>query len=345
MLNDPGIAPSPSRIMEVGTGFMASKVLLVAVKLGLFTELGSSSLGAREIQSRLKLHDRSLFDFLDALHSLGFLHREGIGESARYGNTAESALYLDQNSLQYIGGMLEMCNDRLYRFWGDLEEGLRTGKPQNEVKHSGKNQFEAFYSTPERVKAFLHGMAGIQMGNFLSFARSFDFSKYTTLCDIGGASGQLSIIVAMFQPRIHCTSFDLPVVELAAREVIGKFSLNGRVTLVSGDFFEDPFPRADVITMGNILHDWGVPKRKLLIRKAFDALPPGGALVAIETLLDEERTSNTIALLVSLTMLIETHEGGNFTFNEFKEWTAETGFRTAELLPLAGPSSAAIAYK
>ncbi|HEV8538580.1 MAG TPA: methyltransferase [Bacteroidota bacterium] len=337
--------PDPSPIMQVGMGFMASKTLLTAVKMGLFTELGSSSLGPREIQKRLNLHDRSLFDFLDALHSLGFLNREGMGENATYSNTEATSMFLNKNNLSYIGGLLEMSNDRLYGFWGNLEEGLRSGKPQNEVKHTEDHHFERLYANPEHMQLFLEAMAGAQMGNFLAFARSFDFSKYKTLCDVGGASGQLSIIVAMHQPHMTCTSFDLPVIEPAARSIIGRFPLNGRVTTGAGDFFKDDFPKADIIFMGNILHDWGLSDKKSLIRKAFDALPPGGAFVVIECIIDDDRRTNTYGLLVSLTMLIETHEGFDFTFGEFTSWTQEIGFRETRLMPLTGPSSAAIAYK
>ena len=337
--------PDPSHIMQVGMGFMASKTLLTAVKMGLFTELGTSSLSAREIQTRLKLRNRSLFDFLDALHSLGFLNREGLGEGAKYSNTDSTQMFLNKNNLSYICGILEMSNDRLYKFWGDLEDGLRTGKPQNEVKHTGKNQFEEFYANPERMRSFLEGMAGIQMGNFMTFAKQFDFSKYKTLSDIGGASGQLSIIVAMHQPHISCMSFDLPIIELAAKSIIERFPLNGRVKTAAGDFFKDDFPKADVITMGNILHDWGLNDKKKLIKKAYDALPAGGAFVVIENIIDDERKNNTFGLLISLTMLIETHEGFDFTFGEFTSWTKEIGFRETKLMPLTGPASAAIAYK
>ncbi len=335
----------PSHIMHVGMGYMASKTLLAAVKMGLFTELGSSSLTAREIQTRLNLHGRGLLDFLDALHSLELLNRDGVGDNARYSNNESTGLYLNKNNLQYIGGILEMSNDRLYKFWGNLEDGLRTGKPQNEVKDTDKNQFEEFYASPERIRSFLESMAGIQMGNFMMFARQFDFSKYQTLCDIGGASGQLSIIVSMHQPHIQCTSFDLPIIEPIAKSIIGKFGFDGRVKTVSGDFFKDDFPKADVITMGNILHDWGLDDKNKLMKKAFDALPPDGALVVIESIIDDERKNNTMGLLISLTMLIETHEGYDITFGEFTSCAKAAGFKDTKLMPLTGPTSAAIAFK
>ncbi len=337
--------PDPSAIMQVGTGFWASKTLLAAIKFNLFTLLGDQKLKGDEIQRVLHLHPRSLYDFLDALVALGFLNRDGLKEQAVYSNTPHTAFFLDKNKPGYIGGLLEMCNDRLYPFWGDLEDGLRTGQPQNEVKHTDRNEFEAFYEDPDRLVQFMEAMAGIQMGAFVAFATGFGFSEFKTLCDIGGATGLLSIQVALHNPGMQCITFDLPAVEHVARKWISNFNLNDRVKIVSGDFFKDDFPKADVITMGNILHDWGYDNKLRLVQAAYKALPENGALVVIEAIIDDERRKNVFGLLMSLNMLIETHDGYDFTFQDFQDLCRQAGFRRFELLPLAGPTSAAIAYK
>lgn len=336
---------TPSRIMETAMAFFASKTLLSAVKLDLFTALSGKSLSGKEIQAALKLHDRGVYDFLDALVALGFLNREGFLETARYSNTPETGIFLDKNKPSYIGGFVEMANDRLYPFWGSLEEALITGQPQNEIKHTGKAVFEELYATPERLKQFINAMSGISIGNFMALARKFDFSPYSTLCDIGGAAGILSVEVAKQHPNMSCTSADLPAVEPIAKEYIAEKGLNGRVKTVNIDFFADEFPKADVITMGMILHDWDLPNKKMLIQKAYNALPEGGAFIAIEALIDDDRRKNAFGLLMSLNMLIEFGVAFDFTGADFQSWTKEVGFRRFEVIPLAGPSSAAIAYK
>lgn len=336
---------NPSHIMQIGMGFWASKTLLSAVKLNLFSNLNGSPLTARELGNRLGLHPRGRSDFFDALVSLGLLQREGNGPTARYSNTPETALFLDRESPQYIGGILEMANDRLYPFWGDLENGLKTGKPQNEIKHVGENFFEALYADPQRLRQFIQAMGGVQMGNFIALAEKFDFSKHQTLCDIGGASGLLAIQVARQHPHMQCMTFDLPPVESIAAETIAQAGLSSRVSAISGDFFEAEFPGADVITMGNILHDWNLEKKKLLIKKAYHALPSGGSLVAIENVIDNDRRENTFGLLMSLNMLIEVGDGFDYTGADFDAWAKEAGFSETSLMPLTGPSSAAIATK
>ena len=130
-----------------------------------------------------------------------------------------------------------------------------------------------------------------------------------------------------------------------AQKQIEKAGLADRITVISGDFFEDELPKADVITMGNILHDWNLEKKKALIRKAYDALPNGGAFIAIENLIDDDRRENAFGLLMSLNMLIEFGDAFDYTTADFREWCSEAGFSAFEVIPLAGPTSAAVAFK
>jgi hypothetical protein len=336
---------NPSHIMQVGMGFWASKTLLSAVELELFTRLGSEAMTGPQIAEALELHARAIPDFPDALVALELLDREGEGSDALYRNTQASAVFLDKASPAYIGGILEMSNARLYRFWGDLTQALQTGKPQNEIKHTGKAMFEELYSDPARLEQFMNAMAGISLGPFQALAEKFDFSKYKTLCDVGGATGQLSIMVAGRHPHMHCTSFDLPVVEPIAKRTIEAAGLSDRVTAVGGDFFADPLPNADVITMGLILHDWNLEGKMRLIKAAYDALPEGGAYIVIENLIDDARRENAFGLLMSLNMLIEFGDAFDFTGDDFAGWCKEVGFKEIEVVQLAGPTSAGIAYK
>lgn len=336
---------NPSHILQIGMGFFASKTLLSAIELRLFTLLARQPMTGAEIAKDLRLHERAVPDFPDALVALGFLQRVGNGVEARYSNTPEGAFFLDSNSTSYVGGILEMANARLYGFWADLTEALKTGQPQNETKHSGEPMFAKLYEVPERLEQFMSAMSGISAGNFRTFARKFDFSPYRTLCDVGGATGQLSCMVAQAQPHMRCTSFDLPNVVPIATRRIAAAGLGDRVKAVGGDFFTDPLPRADVITMGMILHDWNLANKKMLIAKAYDALPEGGAFVAIEALIDDERRKNAFGLLMSLNMLIEFGDAFDYTGADFEGWCREAGFRRFAVIPLTGPSSAAVAYK
>jgi hypothetical protein len=335
----------PGHIIQTAFAFWSSKVLLTAVEFGVFTKLGDRRVTGAELGAELGLHPRGISDFFDALVAMRFLDREGDGPQAKYCNTPAGALYLDSGSPRYVGGLLVMLNNRLFKFWHDLPEALRTGRPQNEIKHGQKGMFEELYAELPRLEQFMGAMTGLSRINFEAFAAKFDFSKFKTLCDVGGATGLLCIEAAKKHPHLQCTSFDLPPVAPIAQKHIAAAGLSHCIGTAAGDFFKDPLPKADVITMGMILHDWNLEKKMHLIRAAYEALPPGGALVAIEALIDDARRENVLGLLMSLNMLIEFGDAFDYSGADFQGWCSEVGFRHFEVLHLAGPSSAAIAYK
>ena len=160
-----------------------------------------------------------------------------------------------------------------------------------------------------------------------------------------GATGLLSSLVAKQHSHIKCMSFDLPIVAPIAKKWIEKENLSDRINVVSGDFLKDALPKSDIITMGNILHDWNLEKKKHLIRLAYEALPENGAFVVIENIIDDDRRENAFGLMMSLHMLIEFGDAFDFTGADFWGWCQEAGFKRYEVVHLVGPCSAAIAYK
>ncbi|MDA2924320.1 acetylserotonin O-methyltransferase [Acidobacteria bacterium AH-259-L09] len=332
--------PTPERIMQLGLGFWGSKTLLSAIELGVFTELANEPLDADALTERLQLHPRSARDFFDALVALGMLKRS----NGQYSNTPDTDLFLDRNKRSYIGGMLEMANTRLYRFWGSLTEGLRTGKPQNEAKEGG-SLFEAIYGDPTSLEEFLKAMTGLSMGASKAIAEKFPWSDYKTFIDIGTAQGGLPVQVALAHEHIRGGGSDLEVVEPIFKEYINSFGLGERLRFYPGDFFKDPLPEADVLSMGHILHDWNLEEKHLLISKAYEALPEGGVLIIWESLIDDDRSENTFGLLMSLNMLIETAGGFDYTGADCCSWLREEGFRETRVEYLAGPDSMVIGIK
>ena len=343
--HSPTAGPNPGHIMQTATAFWASKVLLTAVEFDLFTALDGNAMTAADLGKKLGIHPRGIYDFFDALVAGGFLARNGDGANGTYSNTPDTAAFLNKNSPTYIGGMPEMMNARLFGFWNHLGEALRTGQPQNEIKHTGKPIFEEIYADQAKLGQFLDAMTGFQAMNFKMLADKFDFSRYKTVADVGGALALLSRIVGGRHPHLSLTTFDLPPVSPHAQKHINAAGMTDRIKVVSGDFFADKLPKADIITMGNILHDWNLEKKKVLIKKAYDALPEGGALIAIENLIDDARRENLFGMLMSLNMLIEFGDAFDYTGADFREWCSEIGFKRFEIIPLAGPTSAAVAYK
>ena len=331
---------APDRILDLGTAFWGSKALLSAVELGLFSALTAGPLEGEALCARLGLHARSARDFFDALIALGMLERRGDA----YANTPESALFLDRAKPTYVGGLLEMLNARLYGFWGSLTEALKTGRPQNEAKQ-GENFFARLYEDPARLRQFLQAMTGISLGAARAIAQQFPWKDYRTFADVGCAQGAVPVQVALAHPTLTGQGFDLPVVRPIFEEYVASFGLGARVQFQPGDFFADPLPAADVLVMGHILHDWDLDEKRQLLRKAFDVLPRGGAMIVYEAIIDDERRSNAFGLLMSLNMLIETAGGFDFTGSDCAGWMREVGFGRTWVEPLVGHDSMVVGIK
>ena len=333
--------PQPDHIMQVGLGFWASKTLLSAVEMELFTELAKHPADLETLQGRLGLHQRSARDFFDALVALKFLERR----NDRYYNTPSTDFFLDKRKPSYIGGILEMANRRLYPFWSHLTTALRTGLPQNEVKDGNPDVFAAIYAEPARLKEFLKSMSGISRAANVAIARGFPWSKYRNVVDVGTAQGDLIVQVALANPQIEGIGFDLPDVEPIFEEFVEANGLSGRVRFIPGSFMDEPLPKGDVIMMGHILHDWNLETKRMLVRKAYEALPDGGAYIVYESIIDDDRSANAFGLLMSLNMLIETPGGFDYTGADCSEWMKQAGFRETRLQHLVGPDSMVIGIK
>jgi hypothetical protein len=334
-------APTPEHILQIGLGFWASKTLLSAVEMELFTELARHPEDLETLRGRLGLHPRSAHDFLDALVALGLLERR----DGKYCNTPSTDLFLDKRKPSYLGGMLEMANHRLYPFWGHLTEALRTGRPQNEAKDGGPNPFEAMYADPARLKEFLQAMSGISRGSNITIAHKIPWKNYRTAVDVGTAQGDLITQVALANPHIEGIGFDLPEVAPVFEDYVEAHGLSARVKFAPGSFFDHPLPKADVVMMGHILHDWDLEVKKMLVRKAYEALPEGGSFVVYEALIDDDRSKNAFGLMMSLNMLIETPGGFDYTGADCAGWMKEAGFRETRVEHLVGPDSMVVGIK
>lgn len=331
---------TPEHIMKLGMGFWASKTLLSAVELGVFSALAGAPADLATLQTRLGLHNRSARDFLDALVALKLLERE----NGVYRNTADTDFFLDKAKPAYIGGVLEMANSRLYGFWGSLTEALRSGEIQNEGKH-GDDFFGAMYADPARLRGFLKAMTAISAGAAQAIAAKFAWKDYKTFADLGAAQGIVPVTLARSHPHLRGVGFDLPVVQPVFEEFVAHQGLSDRVRFQAGNFFTDALPTADVIVMGHILHDWDLSQKKLLLGKVFDALPKGGAVIAYDAIIDDDRRENAFGLLMSLNMLIETKGGFDYTGADCKGWMQDAGFSKVRVEPLVGPDSMVIGIK
>jgi precorrin-6B methylase 2 len=240
--------------------------------------------------------------------------------------------------------MIEMANARLYGYWGALTEALQTGQPQNEAK-SGGDFFAALYADPRRLRTFLAAMSGLSAGVANVLATKFDWKAYKTVMDVGAAQGMVPVTLARRHPHLETIGFDKPEAGPVFEDYVNHHGLTERVRFQAGNFFEDALPAADVVIMGHILHDWDLPQKKTLLRKAHQALPKGGVLIVYDAIIDDDRRTNAFGLLMSLNMLIETPGGFDYTGADCQDWMREAGFTETRVEHLAGPDSMVVGIK
>jgi precorrin-6B methylase 2 len=222
---------------------------------------------------------------------------------------------------------------------------LRTGQQQNESKNNGKDFFGELYKTPQKLEAFPEGNDWPQLAHRQSHRGKISVADYKTFADVGAAQGAVPVELAVAHPHLNGIGYDLPVVKPIFEKYIQTRGVADRVRFESGDFFKDAMPKADMLIMGRVLHDWNLEQKKTLIAKAYEALPKGGAFIVYEALIDGERRENAMGLLMSLNMLIETPGGFDYTGADCQSWMREAGFRQTRVEHLVGPDSMVIGIK
>jgi hypothetical protein len=332
--------PSPDRIIHLGYAFRAAKALLSAVELGVFTALAEGPCDLATLRKEIGVAERGARDFFDALVALALLERDSTG---RYRNTAESEHYLDAKKPTYIGGDLGHLNVRGYPCWQLLTEALKTGAPQTD--NSAGGYFQTLYADEGLRESFTKGMTGATMIAARAIASEFPWRQYASVIDVGTAEGCLPVQIAREHTHIIGGGFDLPAVQPCFDRYVERHGLSHRLRFHPGDFFHDPLPRADVLVFGRVLHNWDRATKKMLLKKAFDALPSGGAVIIYERLIDDDRQASASGLLASLNMLIMTAGGFDFTGAECIRWMREAGFHDVCSKPLPSEMSMIIGQR
>jgi precorrin-6B methylase 2 len=332
--------PSPRSILDIGCGYRASKVLLSAIELDVFTILSEQPLDATALAERIGIQDRGARDFFDALVALGLLTRDDEG---RYAATLETGFYLDRRKSTYIGSMFEQYNASEYGLWGSLTQALRTGPPQTGI--TATQHFASLYADPERFRRFVKSMTGGTLLTAKAIAVQFRWQDYRTVIDIGTSEGCFPVEIALAHPHLSGGGFDLPELREMFEANVREHGLAGRLQFLAGDFFTMPLPSADVIVLGRILHNWNLDIKRMLLGKAYSALPEGGVLIVHETLIPEDRRSSAAGMLASLNMLLWTAGGYDFTGSQCAEWMKEAGFNEIRIEPLTTEQSMVIGKK
>lgn len=325
----------PDIVLDLIESFRRSKTMFAAVSLGVFDRLAEGPATAATLAGAD--NPDSMKRLLDACVSLGLLRRQGD----LYSNTEVAARYICRNSPETLAGYIRYSNQVLYLLWGNLEDAVREGAHRWKQTFGLEGPlFSHFFRTEEAKRDFLSGMHGFGRLSSPKVVRAFDLGRFTRLVDLGGATGHLAMAAAEAWPELKCAVFDLPEVIAVARE----FTAGADVELIEGDFFHDPLPPADLYALGRILHDWSEEKIGVLLKRIYESLPAGGALLVAEKLLDEDMRGPVHAHMQSLNMLICT-EGRERSLSQYAELLRDCGFRDVQGQRTGAPLDAILATK
>jgi acetylserotonin N-methyltransferase len=333
--------PDPGPVLDLLDAFRRSKALFAAVALGVFDRLADGSVPLPDLARDLHADAGALTRLLDACVCLGLLARDGD----RYANTPTAAAYLCAGSPFQLTGYVRYSDTALWKLWDHLEDAVREGTPRWRQAFGLKGPiFDHFFRTDEAKQEFLLGMHGLGQLSSPRVVEAFDLGRFRRLADLGGATGHLAVAACRRWPALRAVVFDLPAALPLARELVAASGLADRVECLGGDFFADPLPEADLFALGRILHDWGEDKVRRLLRTVYERLPPGGALLVAEKLLDDDRAGPARAVFQSLNMLVCT-EGKERTLGEYEALLRGAGFARVEGRRTDSPLDAVLAVK
>lgn len=316
--------------------------MFTAVSLGVFDHLHRVPATCTELADDLKCAEHALERLLGFCAAKDLLAQDDKG---RWRNTPASERYLRIESPDTLAGYV-LCADRMqFRLWAHLEDAVREGSNRWEQEFGRKDGvFEHFFKTKEDKEIFLRGMNGFGRISSPRAVAAFDLSGYRRMADLGGATGHLVIAACQRYPEMTACVFDLPSVTPVAQRAIAEEGLSDRIDTVDGDFFKDDLPEADIYGFGRILHDWSDEQVRFLLKKTYDSLPAGGAVMICEHILNERKDGPATALLQSMNMLVVA-EGKERSAAEYEALVGEAGFSSFAFQVTGGPVDAMLAVK
>jgi acetylserotonin N-methyltransferase len=330
------------KVFDLLNGFRKSKVLFAATKLKIFDTLSAVGPSTPNmLANSLGLNEQALSTLLHSCASLELLEKDKELNKFFVGDFAKK--YLVSSSPESLSGYIMHSNEVVYNLFSVLESSIKTGttcwkdsrilncKAEDKEEDITKNAFSQLYKDEESLQRFLRGMHGISVSCSPSLVSAFDLSKFSRLVDLGGGSGALVFAACQQYPNLHGSVFDLSSTLSFSQASLLRQSgdsplIMQRISLIPGNFFVDPLPEADIFVLSRIIHDWDETKAMVLLKKIYDKLPNGGAVLVCEMLLNEDGCGPADTLLQSLNMLVQTG-GTERKFSEYKSLLASAGFK------------------
>lgn len=368
---------SPEPIFQMTIGFWASKTLMAAVELEIFTKISSSdkkTVTLNQLQEMIGLEKRPTEVLVAALVAMGLLNATEINDKENnkvanidkqqqqqqqqfYSNSPLSDTFLDKTKPTYIGDFIMIMDKQFYLKWDSILQSLQTNKPFD--KNSAKKDLEALstkdifetaasnHIAGQQLEKFTHAMYGVSVAPAMSLAKTFDFSKYKKMMDIGGGSGVYAIQVVKENPNMKAMVLDLEPACNIANQYIKRFGLEDKIQTKVFDFFKDEFPKeCDIAFLSHIIHQYSKEANIALLKRIYNNLPnENSAIIISEWFLNNDKTGPLHSALLGMTMILEHKDGRNYSYSEVSEMLSNAGFKDMQQKSLSGPADIIIGYK
>ena len=314
---NPNESITPEDIKNIAGAFRTSRILLTAVELNLFTVLEGHLITSKDMAEQIDADARATDRLMNALVAAGFLRKT----KEKFYNTEHASEYLVKGKPGYMGGL--MHTNHLYKTWGTLTDAVRKGGTvyERDINNRGENWLESFI-------AAMH-YRGMKQSKILGMMLELD--NVNKMLDIGGGSGAFSIGFMNVNKNIRSTILDLPNVIPLSKKYIEKENLLDKFDFIEGDYHTaDLGSGYDLILLSAIIHINSFDENKQLINKCADALNPGGKVVVLDQIMNEDRTSPVNGAMFAINMLVGTERGDTYTESEICSWLTDAGLSCIE---------------
>ena len=329
---------TPERIMQFAWGYVPTLVLEAAIRHRVFDVIDKSPspMTVPEVATATGASIRGLTAIMNVLVGLNFLAKDA---NEAYSLTPESAAFLVSTKPSFQGGILRHASSQLIPKWLGINEVVATGKPAHSVNQ--QDDGSAFF------KEFVVDIFPMSYPSAQALAQSLNLDgEPTSVLDLAAGSGVWGIALAQRSPQVRVTAVDWPDVIPTTQKTVARFNLTDRFSYTPGDLLSADFgTNHNVATLGHILHSEGEDRSRKLLAKVFQSLAPGGTIAIAEFLVNADRTGPVASLFFAVNMLVNTDEGGTYSFEEISAWLTEAGFTNPRTIPAPGPSPLILATK
>lgn len=334
----------PAEIQQAMYGFMVSDVLFVGDEIGIFDLIAQKNTSTlEELTQATDVDPSALERLIIAAISVRLIEKE----DGLYKIPQHLRPFLQKSASEYCGETFSHFREISIRIFPYLKEALKENKPQwkqifNNVQDA--SPFTELYKDPKRVENFLSSMWGMGYAPAKELVQKYPLEQHKILVDVGGGSGSFAIAALENYLALNAIVFDLPIVRLYTKEKGEQHNLSDRLTFMAGDFFKDALPKGDVYVLGYILSDWSKEDGTTLLKKVYNLLPEGGAVLVLEKLFNEDKNGPLETAMMNLAMLLETW-GQHYSSFEYISWLQEVGFQNCQVIHSSGEKHMIVGIK